>query len=253
MEVLYVDASKCSECGSTNIGFNEKRAEFFCRDCGFVLMDNIPVIEARHGKAQRVLVNPKEKKIAVVIKGILRDKTEKKMLPFYHEVKKFSLPKYIEAEVLFLGKKAVELKLTMSYSKLEILSALIYIICKREGVPVIISDLEKQYGTKRKRIWKTIKMLKEKLDLESDSSSGSDSYIIRIASDLGYNGKLATTAIRLSKKIKVNHPLLRAAVSIWLAGQKLNLKIKKKDLAKYAGVSVAALRRNLKTANSKGL
>lgn len=246
MRVLYFDASKCTECGSENIGFNEKRVEFFCRDCGFVLMDNIPVVEARYGKPERILVNPHKKKIAVIIKGILKDKKEKKMLAFYAEIKKFSLPKYIEAEVLTLARKAVEQKLTMSYSKLEILSALIYSVCKREGIPVMPNDLEKTYFCTKKRILKALKMLKQKLGLNDIINTEADSYIIRIASDLGYNGELASKAITISEKVKINHPLLKAAVSIWFASKKLKLKIKKKDLAKFAGVSIVALRKNLK-------
>jgi transcription initiation factor TFIIB len=244
MRVLYLDASKCPECGSENIGFNEKRAEFFCRDCGFVLMDNIPVVEARHGKAESVLVNPRNKRIAVILNGILRGKFEAKMLLFYAEIKKFSLPKYIEAEVLTLAKRAVELKLTMSYSKLEILSALIYYVCKREAIPVMIKDLEKTYGTRKKRILKSYKMLINELGLKTAGTT-LETYMIRIASDLGYNGELATKAISISRKLAIAHPMLKAAVSVWLAAKSLGLKIKKKELAKIAGVSEAALRKNI--------
>ena len=245
MEVFYIDASKCTECGSANVGFNEKRSEFFCRDCGFVLMDSIPVIEATHGKVERVLVNPKEKRIAVVIRGILKDATEKKMSVFYVEIKKFSLPKYVEAEVLVLAKKAVERKLTMSYSKLEILCALIYLLCRREAIPVMLRDLEKTYGCSKKRILKTAKLLKEKLGLNEIIETGVESYIIRISSDLGYNGELATKAIEEAKKLGIAHVLLKAAVAVWIAGKELNLKIKKKELARVAGVSEAALRKNI--------
>jgi len=246
MDVLYFDASKCTECGSKNIGFNEQRAEFFCRDCGFVLMDNLPVVEAQHGKIEKVLVNKTTKRIAVVIKGILRSPTEKKMVPFYAEIKKFALPKYIEAEVLTLARSAVEKKLTMSFSKLEILSSLIYHICKRENIPVLIRDLEKTYGAGKKRILKCQKLLIGKLGLKRINGINVDTYIIRIASDLGFNGSLATESIQISNKIKINHPLIRAAVSIWFAGKRLKLRIKKKELAKIAGISEAALRRNIK-------
>ncbi|MDD5181849.1 MAG: hypothetical protein PHC66_01605 [Candidatus Nanoarchaeia archaeon] len=245
MEVFYIDASKCTECGSAKVGFNEKRSEFFCRDCGFVLMDSIPVIEATHGKIERVMVNPKEKKIAVVIRGILKDKTEKKMSVFYAEIKKFSLPKYIEAEVLVLAKKAVELKLTMSYSKLEILCALIYHLCRRESIPVMLRDLEKTYGCSKKRVLKSLKLLREKLALNEIIEAGVESYIIRISSDLGYNGELATKAISVAVGVNIAHVLLKAAVAVWIAGGELGLKIKKKELARVAGISEAALRKNL--------
>jgi transcription initiation factor TFIIB len=247
MRYIYFDASKCPECGSDRISFNEKRAEFFCRNCGFVLMDNIPVIEATHGEIEKVLVNPKQKKIAVVIKGILKTKIEKKMAPFYAEIKKFNLPKHMEAEVLMLAKRTVELKLTMSWSKMEILSALIYSVCKREGMPVMIKELEKIYGVDKKTLLQCLKMLVSKLGIRAVSLN-TESYMIRIASDLGYNGKLATKAIEISRKLNISHPLLMAAVSIWLAAKEINIKLKKKTVAKASEVSEAALRKNIKIA-----
>jgi transcription initiation factor TFIIIB Brf1 subunit/transcription initiation factor TFIIB len=246
MGIIYFDASKCTECGSENIGFNEQRAEFFCRDCGFVLMDNLPVVEAQHGKIEKVLVNKNTKRIAVMIKGILRSPIEKKMVPFYAEIKKFALPKYIEAEVLTLARSAVEKKLTMSFSKIEILSSLIYHTCKRENIPVLIKDLEKTYSIGKKRILKCNNLLIDRLGLKRINEINVENYIIRIVSDLGFNCNLAAESIQISNKIKIDHPLIRAAVSIWLAGKRLKLRIKKKDLAKLSGISEAALRRNIK-------
>jgi len=244
MKVIYLDASKCPLCGSKKIGFNEKRNEFFCKNCGYILMDNVPLIKSKY-KAKKVLVNPKKKKIAFVIKGILKSKTEKKMMPFYAEIKKFTLPKYVEAEILTLARKAVEEKLTMSFSKLEILSALIYHSCKREGIPILIKELEKTYGVKKKKILRCYKMISSKLNLKLNGNNNVDSYIIRISSDLGFNGALATEAIKISNKIKIAHPIVKSAVSIWLASKKLKLKIKKAKLAKVSGISEASLRRNI--------
>lgn len=248
MKVLYYDASECTECKSKNIGFDEKKAEFYCRDCGYVFMDNLPVIEAEYGKPERILVNKTEKKIAVVIKGILKSPTEKKMAPFYMEIKKLHLPKYVEAEALTLARKAVEKKLTMSFSKIELLSAIVYYLCKREAIPILIKDLEKTYRVNGKRIHRTLKLLKKELNF-SKTEENISTYIIRISSDIGHNGVLATRAIKISEKLDISHPLLRAGVSVWLASKELNIKIEKKKLSKAAGVSYAALRRWTKEIN----
>ena len=161
------------------------------------------------------------------------------------EIKKFHLPKYVEAEALTIAKKAVEKKLTMSFSKIEILAAIIYHLCKRESIPILMKDLEKTYRIKRKKIHRTLKLLKKKMDF-SKTQENISTYIIRISSDLGFNGELATKAIKISGKLKISHPILRAGVSIWLASKKLHIKIEKKKIAKTCGVSYPALRRWIK-------
>ena len=242
MKVLLLDASKCPSCNSKKIKFNEKTNEFYCANCGYVFNENLsiePKIEV--GK---IYVNPKKKKIAVVIEGILKSQMEKKMAPFYNEIKKFSLPKYIESEVLELAKKSVEKKLTMSFSKLEILASLIHYVSRREGIPILIRELERKLNVSKKRVLKCYKFLIRKLKLEKQISDV-DSYIIRISSELGFNGNLATLAIKISKRLNILHPVVKVVISVWLASKKLELKIKKKDLARLSGISEATIRKNI--------
>jgi transcription initiation factor TFIIIB Brf1 subunit/transcription initiation factor TFIIB len=243
MKLLLMDASRCPLCGSKKIKFNEKTNEFFCGECGYVLNEKISI--EPNVEVGKVFVNPKEKKIAVVIKGILRGKLEKKMVPFYADIRKFSFPKYVEKDVLNLARKAVEEKLTMSFSKLEILASLIYYVCKREGIPILLRELERKLNVNRKRILRCYKFLVKRLNLNEKIPLEADSYIIRISSELGFNGKLTTLAIDISRKLRISHPVVRAVVAVWLASKKIGTKIKKKDLSRVSGISETAIRKNL--------
>jgi len=242
VKVLIIDASKCPECGSKHIRFNSKTAELFCETCGYVIQEEIPVIDAKYG-VSKVYVNPKEKKIAIVVK-MLKTNMERKMTPFYAELKKIRLPGYIEAEVIILCKECVNKKLTMSYPKRKLLAALIYLVSKREGVPITIRDLEKHFDIDKWDLLKIAKFLAKKLGIRLNNTSA-ESYIIRISSEIGKE-KLAHEAIKMLKCVKLSHPLIKAAVCIWIASKKMGVKIKKSELAKAAGISELTLRRNIK-------
>jgi transcription initiation factor TFIIIB Brf1 subunit/transcription initiation factor TFIIB len=208
------------------------------------MQDRIPAIEARYGNAEKVYVNPNEKKLAFVLKGILRTAEEKKMLPFYAELKKFHLPKYIEAEIIILCKKCVEEKLTMSYSKIKLLAAAIYLVSKREGIPIMINELIKQFSITKWDIFKAAKLMSHKFSFKL-ASADIENYIIRITGDLNCEGELTQKAIELARKLQISNHLIKTAVSIWLAAKILKLRLKKRELAKICGISELTLRKNI--------
>lgn len=244
MQVLIIDSKKCPECGSERILLDEK-LELYCKDCGYVIQDQIPVLEQSKGKVEAVYVNPKKKKIAVIISGILEDKFEKKMKPFYAELKKISLPKHIEAEVIRLCKKAVETKITMSYSKVELLAGIIYAVSRSYGLPMLANDLTKIFGISRKDLLRVAKFIARKFGMKINTSADVENCIIRISADLGQE-RLARKAIEIARGLKIDNPLIRSAVAVWLSAANSKVKIKKRVLAKLAGVSESALRKNLK-------
>jgi len=243
MQVLIIDTKECPECGSKNI-LLKKRSEMYCHDCGYVIQDQIPVIEAQKGHVEAVYVNKKRKKIAVVINGILESRFEKKMKPFYAELKKISIPKHIEAEVIMLCKKAVELKITMSYSKTELLAGLIYIVSRRYGLPMLANDLTRIFSISKKDLFRVAKFVARKLELKANSVDV-ENCIIRVTSDLNVE-RLSGQAIAVSRTLDISNPLLKSAVSIWIATKNAKIKIKKRALARACNVSEPALRKNIK-------
>lgn len=243
MQVLMIDASNCPECDSKRIKFNSKNAELFCQDCGYILQEQIPVIEATSGKVEKVYVNPRQKKIAVIIRGILKTPVEKKMTPFYAELKKVSLPKHIEAEVILMARRCVEEKLTMSYPKVNILAALIFLVSKREGIPVITGELTRIFGCGKTDLFRTTKFLSKRLGIKK-TDVGIESYVIRATTNLCHE-ELAQKAISIAVNLKIGNPVVKTAVAVWLAAKEMKIRIKKKDLAKICGISRISLRRNI--------
>ena len=242
-QVEFID--KCPECGSTKLYFDDKRSELVCRNCGFVINEEVPIIEAMHGsKAVKVLVNPKKKKMAVILNGILKTNVEKAMAPFYAEIKKMDLKKQVEAGVIKICRECVERKLTKRASKLEILAAATYIVSKRQGIPVFFDDFEETYGVSRVKVLRAYRKICRELKIPMTPVGNVDSYILRISSDMGYNGQLATVAIKAAKAKTTDNPMMLAAASIYVAAAILKIPMNQRDIARYAHVSEPALREN---------
>ncbi|MCD6464925.1 transcription initiation factor IIB family protein, partial [Candidatus Bathyarchaeota archaeon] len=234
---------KCPNCGSTKLYFDDKHSELICRSCGYVISDEIPIIEAIHGsRAVKVLVNPKRKKMAVILNGILKTNIEKAMAPFYAEIKRFNLGKQTEAEVLRICRRSVEKQITKRASKLEILSAAIYIVSKRRGIPIFFDDLEETFGVDRVKVLRAYRKICRELKIPMKPKNIADAYITRISSDMGFNGTLATVAMEVAKAKTTDNPLMLAAASIYVAAALLKLPITQKDVVRYARISEPALR-----------
>ena len=243
-QVEFID--KCPECDSEKLYFDDKRAELICRDCGFVVSEQVPVIEAKYNaKAKKVLVNRKEKKMAVVLKGILRSNFERAMKPFYAEIKKMDLNKQVEAGVIKICQKCVKKRLTLRASKLEILCAATYIVSKRQGIPVFFDDFELTYGVNRVKILRAYRKICRALDIKMKPVSNTSAYIIRICNDLGVSGKLASVAIQASKVKSTDNPIMLAAASIYVAAGVMKVPLRQKDVARNSRISEPALRENV--------
>jgi transcription initiation factor TFIIIB Brf1 subunit/transcription initiation factor TFIIB len=241
MVILTIDAEKCPECGSKRIVLG-KHGEVYCESCGFVLQSEVLVIEAKKGRVEGVYYNPRNKKIGVIINGILASSMEKKMRPFYAELKKMSLPKHVEAEVIRYCKLSVERKLTMSYSKVELLAGLIYLTGRRYGVPILISELTKTFQITKKELLRAAKFAAKKLNLSFKPLQDIESLIIRICADLGHE-ELAYNSIKTANKLKIDNQTVLAGIAIWKTALNARVKIQKRRLARVTGISETVLRK----------
>lgn len=242
-QVEFID--RCPECGSKRLHFEDKRAELVCRACGFVIADQVPVIEAMHNtKAVKVLVNPKKGKMAVVLQGILRTSQERAMLPFYAEIKKMDLKKQVEAGVIRICQDCVNKKLTKKATKLEILCAATYIVSKKQGIPIFFDDFETTYGIDKVKILRAYRKICRELRIPMKPVFNVNEYIIRICSDMGADNELASVAIEAAKTKTTDNSLLLAAASIYIAAAVLKVQLRQRDVAKYARISEPALREN---------
>jgi len=242
-QVEFID--RCPECGSKRLHFADKRAELICLACGFVIADQVPVIEAMHNtKAVRVLVNPAKGKMAVVLQGILRTNAERAMLPFYAEIKKMDLKKQVEAGVIRICQNCVDKKITKKATKLEILCAATYIVSKKQGIPIFFDDFETTYGIDKVKAMRAYRKICRELKIPMKPVSNVNEYIIRICTDMGADGELATVAIEAAKMKVTDNPVILAAASIYIAAAVLKIQLKQREVAKYARISEPALREN---------
>jgi len=242
-QVEFVD--KCPECESKRLYFDDSRAELVCRNCGFVIREQVPVIEAMHdSKAIKVLFNPNQKRMAVILRGMLKTNTERAMNPFYAEIKKMDLNKQIEAGVIKICKQCVERKITKRASKLEILCAATYLVSKGQGIPIFFDDFELTYGVSRVKILRAYRKICRELRLKMKPVNNSSEYITRICNDMGMPGRLASVAIQASKAKSTDNPIMLAAASIYIAAGVMKLQLRQREVAKQCRISEPALREN---------
>lgn len=248
MAVIYIDADKCPLCESKRIRFKSNTNEFYCKKCGYVLQDSVYHIERRYNKqAEKIYVNPKKKKIAVIINSMLQTNLEKKMKPFQRELKRLKLTSSMERDVLYLCRKAIERKLTLGKKRETLLAALIYASAKRNDIPITISELEKKLNVDRKKILRTYKKICRDLEI-NQTPQNFDTLILKIASKLNLPAKASTLAIKIAKdyRNKIRNPKSLAAVSIYLACGIFRIPITKREISKAGEICTITLQRNWK-------
>ena len=254
MAVIYIDADKCLLCESKKIRFNSKTNEFFCADCGYVLQDSVYHVENRYNReARKVYVSPKKKKIAVIINSMLQTDLEKKMWPFKRELMRFNLSAQFQREILYLCRKAIEKRLTIGNKRETLLAALIYAVAKREGIPIMLSDLERVFGVRKRKILKVYKKVCRALKINQVPQAYC-TLISRMASSLMLDAKVETLAIKIAddyKKLIIN-PKSLAAVSLYAACGIFRIPIGQKECAKVGNICTATLGRNWDKINKKG-
>jgi len=179
-------------------------------------------------------------------KGMLKTNLEKRMNPFYSEVQKFRLPPFVEREVLRLAKKAVEMKLTMSYSKIEITAGLIYLVLKEFNLSPLIKDITKVYSITKNKLLRVSKFLSQNLNLKIKPTEDIENYLIRIVNDLLLPSHLVKKALQKSKKLDIISPLVKTGTSLWLVANEDGIKVAKSQIARALGISETALKKNIK-------
>ena len=248
MAVIYIDADKCPLCESKRIRFKSNTNEFYCKKCGYVLQDSVYHIERRYNKqAEKIYVNPKKKKIAVIINSMLQTNLERKMKPFQRELLKLNLPQQAQREILHLCRKAIERKLTLGKKRETLLAAVTYAVAKRNNIPIMLKELEKTLNVDRKKVLRTYKKVCRNFEINQFPQSY-DSLIINIGSKLNLPAKVSTMAIRIAKdyKNKIRNPKSLAVVSLYLSCGIFRIQKTQRECAKAGNICTLTLERNLK-------
>lgn len=274
---------KCPECGSKNIITDPKHAELYCADCGVVIAENLvdlgpewraydeeqaskrirtgpPMSYRIHNKGlstptPKLLVHTKR------LRGIINMDSSEKTLAFaLTEIDRMAsalyLPNDIKEETSVLYRRAMKKKLIRGRSVEELVSAMLYITCRRCGVPRTLKEIAKVSKMPLRKIRRAYLFLLKKLEIKLAPADPAR-YIPRFCSELGLSDATRERAIKILKDDKGTgaakgwSPTGTAAAAIYLATILSDESVKEKDIAKVAGTTQITIRKRCMELESK--
>ena len=159
---------KCPECGSKNLITDPKHAELYCADCGVVIAENLvdpgpewrsydeeqaskrirtgpPISYRVHNMGLSTPV-PETFTRTKRLRGILNMDSNEKILSFaLGEIDRMAsalkLPTEIREETSVLYRRAAKLNLIKGRSIEELVSAMLYIVCRQYHVPRTLKEI----------------------------------------------------------------------------------------------------------------
>jgi len=259
---------ECPECHSKNLVWDYKRGECYCENCGLVIEDAI--IDTRpewryftqEERRERERCGAPEtfrihdKGLGTVTHGAvthLLSSEERRMIYALTELERISsalgLPTFLREEAakmlrVVLSSKETEKKLTYIGAD-SIVPAVIYIVCRRNGIPRSLNDIVKVSKVPKRRISHTYRSILRALNIQLRPPSPSD-FIPALCSSLGLGGEVRAIAQHIlstaEDAIKARNPLCVAASAVYVAAFVCGKHVTQKEVAKAAGVSDAAIR-----------
>ena len=218
---------KCPECESTNIIRDPRHAELYCADCGMVIAENLvdlgpewrsyneeqadkirtgpPMSYRTHNKGlstptPKVLLRTKR------LRGIISmDGSEKSLSFALGEIDRMAstlkLPNDIKEAASVLYRRAAKQNLIKGRSIEELVSAMLYIICRQYGVPRTLKEIAEVSRSPLKKIRRAYIFLLRKFGLKVAPADPSH-YIPRFCSALGLSEATRERAIEVIKANK---------------------------------------------------
>ena len=266
---------KCPECGSRNVVPDSKHAELYCADCGMVIAENIvdlgpewraydaeqasKRVRTGPGMSYRIhdkgLSTPTPKLPAGVkrLRWVNMDSSEKTLAFALIEIDRMAcalkLPNDIKEAAAVLYRRAAKQNLIKGRSIEELVSAMLYIICRQYGVPRTLREIAEVSRSPLKKIRRAYIFLLRKFELKVAPADPAH-YIPRFCSALGLSQATRERAIEIIKDNKETGsargwaPIGTAAAAIYIAavlsgeGEYRT----EKDIAKVAGTTEITIR-----------
>ena len=242
-----IGMDKCPECGSRNLVRDPSRGEIYCADCGVVIEEELVdqraewrsydseefTKRARTGppmnpmmydkglstRTPKSLVHSQRLRKTLDISGNERE-TSFALGEIERMASALKLPREIAEETALLYRKAARQDMLRGRSIEELLSAMLYIVCRQCHVPRTFHEIAEVSRVPLERIRKAYFYIKRKLGVNLMPPNPAD-YIPRFCSKLGYNRDIETKALEILKKIdyisKGWSPNSVAATAIYLA------------------------------------
>jgi transcription initiation factor TFIIB len=274
---------KCPECGSKNIITDPKHAELYCANCGIVFAENLidlgpewraydeeqaskrirtgpPTSYRLHNKGLSTST-PESIARTKRLRGVISMDSSEKTLSFaLGEIDRMAsalgLPNDIKEETSVLYRKAAKQRLIKGRSIEELVSAMLFIICRQYGVPRTLKEIAEVSRMPLKKIRRAYIFLLKKLEIKLAPADPAH-YVPRFCSELELSDVIRERAIKLLKEVKEAvaekgwAPTGTAAAAIYLAALSSGESVDEKEIAKVAGTSPITIHNRYKELEKK--
>ncbi len=255
---------ECPECHSKNLVWDYKRGECYCENCGLVIEDAI--IDTRpewryftqEERRERERCGAPEtfrihdKGLGTVSHGAvthLLSSDERQMIYALIELERISsalgLPSFLREEAAKMLHDILSPEKPTHRGIDSIVPAVIYIVCRRNGIPRSLNDIVKVSKVPKRRISHTYKSILRALNIQLRPPSPSD-FIPVLCSSLGLSGDVCAIAQHILSTAKDviggKNPLGVAASAIYVAAFLCGKHVTQKEVAEAAGISEVSIR-----------
>lgn len=157
------------------------------------------------------------------------------------------LPENLKESAALLYRKAVKEELIRGRLIESVVAAVIYAICRIQGIPRTLDEISKSSGMEKKEIGRAYRFLKSELDVNVPLTDPGQ-YVQKFATALRLGGNVQEEAIKLIKKalkkglISGRGPTGVAAAALYIASAMFGEKRTQKEVADVAGVTEVTIR-----------
>lgn len=259
--------TKCPECGGTLIT-DYRHAELYCEDCGIIITERLVDLgpewraydseqaskRVRTGPGSSYRIHDKglstaaPKLPAKRLRWASMDSSEKTLAFALTEIDRMAsalkLPDDIKEETSMLYRKAAAKKLIKGRSIEELVSAMLYIVCRQNGVPRTLREIAAVSRVPIKQIRKTyLHHIKRKMNIKLAPADAAQ-YIPRFCSELKLNVAIGQESIKLLNQNKIvvakmSSPVVIAGGALFKIAEKHGVSSER--VAEVAGVSKSSV------------
>ena len=280
----------CPECGCTQLNYDSSRAEISCKECGFVIDENIidagpewnaysqeqqnnrartgsPASNLVHDGGLPSVIDKSNKNISsknasqwyrlrkwnkkMRISGARERSLAFALNNLSRKSSNLNLPRDIRELASSIYRKAVDNHLIRGRTIEGVVSASIYIACRKYNLPRTLAEISEVSELSKKELGRVYRFIANKLNIKLAPTSPGD-YIPRFASELNLSEKIQVKSLEIigqSRKkglVIGKGPNGFAAAALYIASQQLGERRTQKDIADVAGVTEVTLRNRYK-------
>ncbi len=157
------------------------------------------------------------------------------------------LPENIKESAALLYRKAVKAELIRGRLIESVVAAVIYAICRMQGIPRTLDEISKASGIEKKEIGRAYRFLKSELEMDVPLTDPSQ-YVPKFAAALKLDNGVQDDAVKLIRKalrrglISGRGPTGVAAAALYIASALHGVKKTQKEVADVAGVTEVTIR-----------